>query len=150
MSEDNGLNEFFLGWFRALEEGLEKLDTKECSQLFTGCARRCAKDAVKYLYRDLFDECKGNLDQFFLRLNEKNGIDGRIIETGRVYELIFYSCECPLKTDAGISSPHLCECSKESMICVFKELAGERDFYLEQIETILKGDNACHYRITFS
>ncbi|MBO4846354.1 MAG: hypothetical protein J5525_08600 [Lachnospiraceae bacterium] len=150
MSEDNGLNEFFTGWFASLEEGLDKLDADECSVLFGSCASRCAKDAVKYLYRDLFDECKGDLDLFFSKLDEKNGIDGKVIESGKVYELIFYSCECPLKTEAGISSPRLCECSKVSMICVFKELVGDREFSIEQIETILNGSNACHYRITFA
>lgn len=149
MSEGSGFSDFFNGWFTAFGEGLEKMDEKECSRLFSECACRCAKDAVKYLYRDLFDECKGDLDIFFSKLNEKNGIDGKVIEKGKVYELIFYSCECPLKTEAGISSPRLCECSKESMIFVFKELVGDRDFSVQQIETILKGDNACHYRITF-
>ncbi len=145
----NELNGFFADWFTALEEGLDKLSTEECSRLFSGCARRCSKDALKYLYRGLFDECEGDLDKFFTRVHERKNVDGKVIEPGKVYELIFTSCDCPLRTDARITSPRLCACSKESMICVFKDLVPNRKFELEQMTTILGGSDKCSYRITF-
>ena len=149
MSENNTLNEFFTGWFGTLEKGLEKLNEQECACLFSECAKSCSWYVVNYIYRKLFDECEGDLDQFFTRLHEIDNVDGRVIETGKVYELIFKKCECPVHTEANIKSSRLCICSKESMICVFRDLVPNREFELKQISTILAGADVCRHRITF-
>ena len=150
MSENNTFNEFFTGWFGTLEKGLEKLSEQECACLFSECGKTCAWYVVNYFYRKLFDECEGNLDRFFTRLHEIDQVDGKVIEPGKVYELIFKKCECPVHTEANFSSPRLCACSKESMICVFKDLVPDRDFKLEQLSTILGGADVCRHRITFA
>lgn len=62
---------FFERWFNGFSGGLDQLRQEECSRLFSKCALQCSCDALKYLYRDLFIECNGDLDKFFLRLNEK-------------------------------------------------------------------------------
>ena len=149
MSENNTLNEFFTGWFGSLEKGLEKLDEQECSRLFSECAKSCSWYVVNYIYRKLFDECGGNLDSFFARLHEIDNVDGRVIQPGRVYELIFRKCECPVHTEANVRSPRLCTCSRESMICVFRDLVPDREFELEQVSTILAGADVCRHIITF-
>ena len=149
MSENNALNEFFTGWFGSLEKGLEKLNEQECARLFSECAKSCSWYVVNYIYRKLFNECEGNLDRFFTRLHEIDNVDGKVLEAGKVYELIFKKCECPVHTEANIQSPHLCTCSKESMICVFKDLVPERKFRLEQISTILADADVCRHIITF-
>ena len=89
MSESNSFNEFFTGWFGTLEKGLEKLNEQECACLFSECGKTCAWYVVNYIYKKLFDECEGDLDRFFSRLHEIDGVDGKVIEPGRVYELIF-------------------------------------------------------------
>ena len=141
--------DFFKDWFDALDSGLDKMNTQECSRLFAACAKRCSMDALKYLYRDLFHECEGDLDTFFNRLGEKKNVRGRVIESGKVYELIFTSCDCPLHTEAGIKSNRLCECSRQSMICVFKDLVPDKVFSIECVESILSGSDICCHRIVF-
>jgi len=138
---------FFNKWFDGFNDGLEKMSTEECSRLFSKCAYKCACDALKYLYRDLFVECEGNLDKFFSRVEEKKNVKGRIIESGKIYELIFTSCDCPIHTEAGIKSNKLCECSRQSMICVFKELIPDRIIHIENVESILSGNDICCHRI---
>ena len=140
---------FFNKWFKGLNDGLEKMDTEECSRLFSKCAQKCACDALKYFYRDLFSECNGNLDKFFLQVNEQKELAGKVIEPGKVYELIFTKCGCPLYTEAEIKSSKLCECSRQSMIYVFQTLVPDRKFKIECIETILSGNSRCCYRIIF-
>ena len=140
---------FFNKWFKGLNDGLEKMDTEECSRLFSKCAQQCACDALKYFYRDLFSECNGNLDKFFLQVNEQKELAGKVIEPGKVYELIFTKCGCPLYTEAEIKSSKLCECSRQSMIYVFQTLVPDRKFKIESIETILSGKSRCCYRIIF-
>ena len=141
---------FFKGWFVGLDSGLESMSASECSRLFSCCAERCSRDALKYLYRDLFDRCGGDPDAFFSRVGENNSVSGRVIEPGRVYELIFTACDCPLHTQAGMNSPKLCECSHRSVHCVFEDLLPDRAFTVERTETILGGGNACRFRIKLS
>ena len=138
---------FFDNWINGFNDGLEKMSTEECSRLLSKCAYKCACDALKYLYRDLFVECEGNLDNFFSRVEEKKNVRGRIIESGKIYELIFTSCDCPIHTEVGIKSNRLCECSRQSMICVFKELILEMRFHIECVKSILSGDEVCCHRI---
>ena len=61
------MNPFFENWFQSLDKGLEKLSPQECRCLFSECAAQCGKDALKYLYQNLFEDCNGNLDVFFSR-----------------------------------------------------------------------------------
>lgn len=140
---------FFAEWFGGFDAALEKMDIEECSRLFAKCAQRCSCDALKNLYRDLFDECDGDLDKFFTRVNEKKDVDGKVLEPGSVYELIFTKCGCPLHTQAGVKSNRLCECSRQSMICVFKNLVPQRNFKIECVESVLSGGEKCRHIITF-
>ena len=142
------MDEFFTGWFAELDRGLDGMSAAECSRLFSRCAARCSRDALQYLYRDLFEECGGDPDAFFSRVGEKKNVEGRVMTPGREYELIFTGCDCPLHTQAGMNSPRLCECSLGSMTCVFTELLGERPFTIERTGSILGGDEACRFRIT--
>ncbi len=141
--------DFFDKWFEGFGEGLDKMSNEECSRLFSKCAYNCSRDALKNLYRDLFEECEKDLDRFFVRLEEKKNVKGRVVESGKIYELIFTNCDCPIHTEAGIETNSLCECSRQSMICVFRELVPERRFHIECVKSILSGDEICCHRIIF-
>lgn len=141
--------DFFDKWFEGFGEGLDKMSNEECSRLFSKCAYNCSRDALKNLYRDLFEECEKDLDRFFVRLEEKKNVKGRVVESGKIYELIFTNCDCPIHTEAGIKTDSLCECSRQSMICVFRELVPERRFHIECVKSILSGDEICCHRIIF-
>ena len=149
MGEGNGFGDFFDGWFATLGKGLDQLDVNACQRLFSECAKTCAGYVVSNMYREIYDECEGDLDRFFSHIQRIDNVEGNVIEPGKVYELIFRKCECPVHTEAKISSPRLCACSKESMICVFKTLVPDRKFRLEQTSTILGGSNVCRHIITF-
>ena len=141
------MDTFFTNWFSAFDKGLDNMSGQECSRLFSVCASQCAKDALKYLYWDLFDACEGNLDEFFSLLKEIDGVDGRVIENGRSYEIIFKSCGCDLHTEANINSSRLCECSRQSILWIMKHLAPNQSFYIEKEETILSGGAQCRFLI---
>lgn len=66
--------EFFDKWFDGFNDGLDKMSYEECSRLFSKCAYKCACDALKYLYRDLFVDCNRDLDEFFSRVEEKKNV----------------------------------------------------------------------------
>ena len=142
------MNPFFENWFQGFDKGLEKLNAQECSRLFSECAAGCAKDALKNLYQDLFDGCHGNLDEFFSRLREIDGVDGSVVEHGKTYEIIFKSCGCDLHTEAKMNAGRLCECSRQSILWVLKKLVPDRSFSVERMESILNGAQICRFRIS--
>lgn len=142
------MDTFFINWFHALDKGLDQMSQQECSRLFSACASQCAKDAFEHLYRDLFDACERNLDTFFSRLNEIDGIDGNVVQSGWVYEIIFKSCNCDLHTKAKMNSGKLCECSRQSILCILGELAPNSTFDVEKVESILDGAKICRFRIS--
>ena len=141
--------DFFKRWFHDFGDGINNLNEEECGRLFQPCASQCAKDALKYLYQDLFSECEGNPDTFFERLHEVNGVDGKVIEPGNVYELIFLlECSCPIHSQAGVNTVKLCECSRQSILCELKTLMPKQRFQVEKKTSILDGDPCCCFRIT--
>ena len=141
------MNTFLENWFQGFDKGLEKLNDQECSRLFSECAARCGKDALKYLYQGLFVDCRGNLDEFFSRLKEIDGVDGRVIENGTTYEIIFKSCGCDLHTEAQINSGRLCECSWQSVLWIMNHLVPDKSFSVEKEKTILDGAEQCRFII---
>ena len=146
-SDNTEFDGFFCGWFRELSGGLDCMSEEECSRLFSCCAARCAADALKHLYREPFECCGGDLDLFFSSLHGIDGVDGTVIEQGRVYELIFEQCSCDLHTRAHIDSPRLCECSRQSIILELKALMPDEEFGVTEVSTVLGGGNKCRFRI---
>ena len=142
------MEEFFARWFRGFGEGLAGLSREERGRLFAPCAALCARDALRDLYLGLFRDCGGDLDQFFSRLHEVRSVDGRVIEPGKVYEILFLACGCDLHVRAGVNAPELCECSRQSIIAEFRELLPGKEFEVEERGTILGGEECCCFRIT--
>lgn len=140
--------DFFEKWFKGFDDGLQNMTDEECGRLFKPCAALCAKDALKYLYQDLFDECKGDPDVFFARLHEVEGVDGQVIEPGKEYDIIFKSCNCDLHARGHVNTPKLCECSRQSILCELKTLMPERAFAVKRLSSILNGDQCCAFRLS--
>ena len=139
---------FMERWFQGFGEGLEKMSREERGRLFQGCASMCGKDALKYLYADLFAECEGNLDCFFGRLHELKKVDGVVVIPGKEYEIHFLSCDCDLHTKMNVNTPKLCECSRQSITYWLGQLLPEEKFLVEEIDTILGGNEKCRFQIT--
>ena len=142
------MDPFLKSWFVGFDKGLELLDAEDCACLFSECAAQCGSDALKNLYHDLFVNCNRKLDEFFSRLNEISGVGGRVIEKGRIYEIIFKSCGCDLHTEANVQSSRLCECSRQSVLWIMNSLAPDKAFSVERIESILQGNQICRFRIS--
>ncbi len=140
--------DFFEGWFKCFDSGLQSLSDEECERLLAPCGAECAKYVMEYLYRPLFEVCGRDLDTFFSRLNEVNGVDGAVVVPGKVYDIMFLSCGCDLHTRAHVDSAKLCLCSRQSIITEMKELAPGRDFTVEMMSSVLRGDERCRFRIT--
>ena len=99
------------------------------------------------IYQKLYEKANGNLDTFFLEANELPGVRSEIIEEGSVYHLYFMECTCMLHQQGYVSTPLLCECSKQSILYVLRSLWKDKTFRVTIRESILRGGQHCIMRI---
>ena len=90
------------------------------------------------------------MDVFFSEANELPGVRCETIEKGSVYNLYFLECTCGLHKQGYVSTPLLCECSKQSILYVLHSLWNDRTFRVTICESILRGGRHCKMRIEAS
>ncbi len=136
-------------WMNGFEKGIGLLDEKSRNLIFENCAKNCADSGVLEKHRNLFEKCSHDLDQYYSRLSEIGGVDGHVIESGKIYEEIFPECGCNLHTECGVNSPVLCQCSIQSILYVAKSVTGRKNVSVKCIENVLSGGKKCRFRIEF-
>ena len=68
--------------------------------------------------------------------------------TLQVYkDLYFLECTCGLHKQGYVSTPLLCECSRQSILYVLHSLWKDRTFRVTICESILRGDQHCKMQI---
>ena len=92
-------------WFKGFEKGIAKLTAEQCVQCGT-----------LQVYKELYEKANGDIDVFFSEANELPGIRCETIKKGSVYNLYFIECTCGLHKQGYVSTPLLCECSKQSIV----------------------------------
>jgi len=70
-----------------------------------------------------------------------------VVEKGHVYRLIFLKCTCALCKKGYITTPLLCECSRQSVIYSLHSLWKDRKFTVTLCHSILGGGTDCEMRI---
>lgn len=135
-------------WFKGFENALTRMNQKERETLFCACGQNCADRWVMNLYKDLFNKVGGDMDQFFIAINNAEGVKGEVVETGRKYRLSYQKCFCGMHLEGYLNSPHLCECSRQSIIYVLSSLMPQKHFDVEVSSTIVRGGDQCQFAIT--
>ena len=107
----------------------------------------CVQCGTLQVYKDLYEQAKGNMDDFFSKANELPGVRCETIEKGSVYNLYFLECTCGLHKQGYVSTPLLCECSRQSILYVLHSLWKDRTFRVTICESILRGDQHCKMQI---
>ena len=137
-------------WFKGFEKGIAKLTAEQREQFFSECGKHCVQCGTLQIYKDLYEQAAGDLDQFFAKANELPGVRCEMIEKGSVYNLYFLECTCGLHKQGYVSTPLLCECSKQSILYVLQSLWKDRTFQVTICESILRGSQHCKMRIEAS
>ena len=114
------------------------------------CGRNCVQCGTLQVYKDLFEQAAGNLDRFFAIADEQPGVRCETVEKDAVYNLYFLECTCELHKRGYVSTPLLCECSRQSIIYVLQSLWKDRTFQVTICESILRGSQHCKMRIEAS
>lgn len=130
-------------WFRGFENGIANLKQPQREVLLRECAVNCVQGGTFGLYRRLFDAAGGDLDRFFRKIDECDGVRGEIVAAGKAYNLCFEACTCPLHRAGCVDSPLLCECSRQSVLYVMSELWPGRRFEVYIRASLLRGAQEC-------
>ena len=134
-------------WFKGFEKGITKLPEAQRETFFRECGKNCVQCGTLQIYKDLYEQAAGDLDQFFAKANELPGVRCEMIEKGSVYNLYFLECTCGLHKQGYVSTPLLCECSKQSILYVLHSLWKNRKFNVSICGSILHGNPECKMRI---
>lgn len=137
-------------WFKGFEDGIAKLSEEQRETFFRECGRNCVQCGTLQVYKDLFEQAAGDLDRFFAIADEQPGVRCETVEKDAVYNLYFLECTCELHKRGYVSTPLLCECSRQNIIYVLQSLWKDRTFQVTICESILRGSQHCKMRIEAS
>ena len=126
-------------WFKGFEKGIAKLTAEQREQFFSECGKHCVQCGTLQVYKELYEKANGDI--------ELPGVRCETIEKGSVYNLYFLECTCGLHKQGYVSTPLLCECSKQSILYVLHSLWKNRKFNVAICGSILRGNPECKMRI---
>lgn len=134
-------------WFKGFEEGVARLTAEQREAFFSECGKRCVQSGTLQVYKELYEKADGDLDRFFLAANELPGVTAEIVEKAAMYHLYFAECTCGLHGRGYVSTPLLCECSRQSILYVLRMLWRDRKFRVAICNSILRGGQECKMRV---
>ena len=118
-------------WFKGFEKGIAQLSPEQRSAFFSECGKNCVDGGTLSIYRKLYEDAEGDMDVFFQLANGLPGVKGEVVEKGKVYYLIFLECTCHLCKKGYVTTPMLCECSRQSVLYSLQSLWKGRDFQVK-------------------
>ena len=134
-------------WFKGFEKGIAHLSPEQRSAFFSECGKNCVDGGTLSIYRKLYEDAGGDMDVFFQLANGLPGVKGEVVEKGKVYYLTFLECTCHLCKKGYVTTPLLCECSRQSVLYSLQSLWKGRDFQVKLCHSILQGEPDCKMRI---
>ena len=134
-------------WFKGFEKGIAHLSPEQRSAFFSECGKNCVNGGTLSIYRKLYEDAGGDMDVFFQLANGLPGVKGEVVEKGKVYYLTFLECTCHLCKKGYVTTPMLCECSRQSVLYSLQSLWKGQDFQVKLCHSILQGEPNCKMRI---
>ncbi len=134
-------------WFKGFEKGISCLSSEQRASFFSECGKNCVKCGTLQIYQELYEKANGDLNIFFEKADKLPGVRSEIIEKDSIYHLYFMECTCMLYQQGYVSTPLLCECSKQSILYILHSLWKDKKFSVSICESILRGSSYCKMRI---
>ena len=110
-------------------------------------AIECVKDSVLPIHKQIYQKCNGDFDRIFTEEYNTESYTGKILESGKVYELSYLKCTCPMVQQGLIKKTEHCECSRQSILYILSQLEPSSQFDVLIENTILRGSDRCTFRI---
>ena len=144
----NYLSDAFLKyWFKGFENAINHMNINDSEAILKQCGRACSDSYTKQVYIEEYAHSK-SIEDFLNRLKERfSEIEYQIIKDDEIILLTYNHCACELVQNGFISTPLLCECSRQSLLYNWETVMGERVVKIELIESILRGSSHCRFEI---
>jgi len=147
LSEAFMADDFLKFWFTGFERFIKNLDEQSRERVFRECGRSCSDSYTKQIYFDEFN-ASHDFDDFLNRLKTKfPEINFYVIKDTEIVELTYSFCACDLVKNEYISSPLLCECSRQSLLYNWGSIFGDDKVKVNLKQSILAGDSCCKFII---
>ena len=111
-------------------------------------AIECVKDHVLQIHKQIYAKYNGDFDRIYTEGYNSKSYTGRVIEPGKIYELSYLECTCPIVKCGLRNHPQQCECSRQSILYILSQLEPDSQFDVRIENTILRGSDRCTFRIT--
>ena len=145
---ENESMQFQRAFYETLERSIEALPQSARAALYRPCAVSCVQNYVLKEQQRQFAECNGDLDLQYERYGRSPYFFADIIERGRVYEVGYPRCLCPVPASGFACPAGHCECSRQSILYVLETLLPEKHITVESLHTVLTGAAECRFRVT--
>ena len=109
-------------WFKGFEKGIARLSSEQRAAFFSECSKNCVDGGVLSIYRKLYKDANGDMDVFFQMADE-------------------------LCKKGYVTTPLLCECSRQSVLYSLQNLWKEQKFRVTLCHSILQGGQNCKIKI---
>ena len=138
---------FLKHWFKGFEHSLQSLDDADRKSIFAECGKGCSDSYTKQIYREEY-QASENMDDFLSRLKRRfPEIGFRVIKENEVIELTYHFCACDLVANGYLSTPLLCECSRQSLLYNWGSVFGQDRIAVQLHQSILEGNSCCKFTI---
>ncbi len=135
-------------WFKGFEKGVGQLSMEQRCGFFSECGKNCViSSGTLSVYQKLYADAQGNKDTFFQMADNLPGVKAEVVEKGRTYRLVFLECTCSLYQKGYVTTPLLCECSRQSVIYSLQSLWKDGHFTVALCHSILRGGTDCEFII---
>ena len=62
-------------WFKGFEKGIAKLAAEQREQLFSECGKHCVQCGTLQIYKNLYEQAEGDMDDFCRKSDKRIGIN---------------------------------------------------------------------------
>jgi len=138
---------FLQHWFKGFEKSMACMPEADRNAVWKACGRACSDSYTKQIYLETYAHAK-NINDFCARLKERfPEMDISLSGDGAYVQLTYRYCACDLVRDGYMSTPLLCECSRQSLLYNWEAVLGEQNVEVELLQSILGGGDCCRFLI---
>ena len=134
-------------WFAGFNKSIEQLDDKAREKIFKECGKACSDSYTKQIYIDEYNS-SASLKDFLDRLKARfPEVSFKVIKDNEIIELTYNFCACDLVKNGYITSPLMCDCSRQSLLYNWSTVFGEGNVEVKLKQSILEGKPNCKFLI---
>ena len=134
-------------WFNGFNKSIELLNDEAREKIFRECGKACSDSYTKQIYIDEYNS-SNTLSDFLERLKVRfPEVSFKVIKENEIIELTYNFCACYLVKDGYITSPLMCDCSRQSLLYNWSTVFGEENIEVELKQSILEGKPNCKFFI---